>query len=97
MNINVLQGANPYTNNINSANKTKSLARKTEFALPEKVDLSTVNQKSKEISISNSEKKFFQKLFPENAVQIEKYLAFNRNGQITETNLTKGSIIDGRI
>jgi len=97
MNINVLQGANPYTNNINSANKTKSLARKTEFALPEKVDLSTVNQKSKEISISNSEMKFFQKLFPENAVQIEKYLAFNRNGQITETNLTKGSIIDGRI
>ena len=96
MNVNILQGRNPYANNLNSANKTKKLARNAEFSLPEKVNLSKVNQ-NKEISISNSEMKFFQKLFPENANQIEKYLAFNRKGKITETNLSKGSIFDGKI
>jgi len=83
MNVNVLQSRNPYANNLNNANnKVKS------------IDLNKVNQQKE---ISNSEMKYFQKLFPENAKQIEKYLAFNKNGQITETNLSKGSIIDGRI
>jgi soluble cytochrome b562 len=96
MNINILQSRNPYASTVNSANQAKRLSQKTEFALHEKVE-TTANQKANEINISNSEMKFFQKLFPENAIQIEKYLSFNRNGQITETALNKGSIIDGRI
>ena len=97
MNVNVLQGRNPYTDSTSNASKAKRLARSSEFVLPEKIDFPKTNEKAQEISISNSEMKFFQQLFPENAAQIEKYLAFNRNGKVVETNLSKGSIIDGKI
>ena len=90
MNVNVLQGRNPYAvnNTVNNVNKIKALNT-----------VNTTNtQKTKEISISNSEMKLFQKLFPDNAKQIEKYIAFNRSGKVVETSMNnKGSVIDGII
>jgi len=86
MNVNVLQGRNPYaTVNNNTANNVNKI----------KAVNTTDIQKTKEIFISNSEMKLFQKLFPENANQIEKYLAFNRSGKVVKTNINKGSVIDG--
>ena len=87
MNVNVLQGRNPYAvnNTVNNVNKIKALNTQN-------------TQKTKEISISNSEMKLFQKLFPDNAKQIEKYIAFNRSGKVVETSMNnKGSVIDGII
>lgn len=36
-------------------------------------------------------------MFPESSEQIEKHVIFNRNGKVTTPNLSKGSIVDGRI
>ena len=48
-------------------------------------------------SINSNEVKFFQKLFPASAQQIESYIYLNKNRKIVETNLNKGSILDTKI
>lgn len=47
--------------------------------------------------LSNSERNYFKKLFPENAEQIDKHIVFNRNARVQSQSVSKGMIIDGRI
>lgn len=104
MNVNVLQSKNPYLNGVNTAvqnaKKISNLVKPKELAPPEGIanaETKTNIAKGNENIISNSEMKYFQKLFPENSAQIEKHILFNRNGKVVESNLNKGTFFDGKI
>lgn len=55
------------------------------------------SETSDENLISRSERDFFIKMFPQNSEQLEKHVVFNRQGRIQTNNVSKGSIIDGRV
>lgn len=44
--------------------------------------------------ISRKERDYFKKLFPENSTQIERHEVFTRNGKLSATNVSKGTIVD---
>lgn len=95
MNVNVLQTKNPYINNITNLHKNQNLAK------IKNITSNNAIAKSDEVNVSNniskSEMKYFQKLFPDNAMQIENYVTFNRQAKLVNVNLSKGTHIDGRI
>lgn len=47
--------------------------------------------------ISQNERDFFIKLFPENSEQLQRHTLFNQNGRLQTPNLNKGMIVDGRV
>lgn len=47
--------------------------------------------------ITTQERKFFVKMFPESEEQINNHVLFNRNGKVQNTNVNKGSLVDGKI
>ena len=66
-------------------------------------DINTVanNQQLKNFDpdkiVTQKERKFFIRMFPESSEQLEKHVLFNRTGRISQPNISKGSIVDGRI
>ena len=46
--------------------------------------------------ITQNEREFFIKLFPESSAQLERHELFNRNGKITASGISKGIYFDGR-
>ncbi len=47
--------------------------------------------------VTQKERKFFIKMFPESSEQLEKHVLFNRSGRLATPNISKGSIVDGRV
>lgn len=47
--------------------------------------------------VTQNEREFFVKMFPENSAQLENHVLFNRNGRIQAVNPEKGLIVDGRV
>ncbi len=47
--------------------------------------------------VTQKERKFFIKMFPDSSEQLEKHVLFNRSGRIASPNISKGSIVDGRV
>lgn len=54
------------------------------------------NLQAKDNIITNTERNFFINMFPANSEQLKRHTIFNRNGQIQNTNVSKGKIVDGR-
>jgi len=88
MNINILQSNNPYLSKVREKNRVKKTDN--ELSNKELVD-------SSKNLISKSERKYFAELFPDNSLQIEKHVLFNRNGKVTEINLNQGRLLDRKI
>ena len=88
MNINILQSNNPYISKVREQNRVKKTDN--ELSNKELVD-------SSKNLISKSERKYFAELFPDNSLQIEKHVLFNRNGKVTEINLNQGRLLDRKI
>lgn len=88
MNINILQSNNPYLSKVREQNRVKKTDN--ELSNKELVD-------SSKNLISKSERKYFAELFPDNSLQIEKHVLFNRNGKVTEINLNQGRLLDRKI
>lgn len=88
MNINILQSNNPYLSKVREQNRVKKTDNK--LSNKELVD-------SSKNLISKSERKYFADLFPDNSLQIEKHVLFNRNGKVTEINLNQGRLLDRKI
>ncbi len=96
MSVNILSAYNnPYTNSIseNLSNNNLDLVRQQNNG-EQRVRSGTAKD-SAEAVLTKQEKRFFKKLFPENSDQIERHVLFNRNGKITNTPASKGSIFDG--
>jgi hypothetical protein len=47
--------------------------------------------------ITQKEREFFIKMFPENQQQLEKHVVFNSSGRLQTHSYSKGMIIDGRV
>lgn len=47
--------------------------------------------------ITQQERFFFVKMFPESAQKLENHILFNRNGRLLNGSLPKGTIIDVRV
>ncbi len=47
--------------------------------------------------VTQNERDFFVKMFPQNSEQIQNHVVFNRNGRLQSTNTSKGLIVDGRV
>ncbi len=47
--------------------------------------------------ISQHEREFFVKMFPESSQKIENHVLFNRNGKVQSYSYAKGLIIDARV
>ncbi len=47
--------------------------------------------------ITKTERDFFINLFPENTEQLRKHVLFNQNGKVHSPNISKGTIVDGRV
>ncbi len=47
--------------------------------------------------VTQKERKFFIRMFPDSSEQLEKHVLFNRTGRISQPNISKGSIVDGRV
>ena len=61
------------------------------------VKLAAVDFNNSDKIINPEERNFFIKLFPDSSAQIERHVLFNRNGRLTQSNISKGIIVDGRI
>lgn len=99
---------NPY-NNYPYRNTSTDIVRKDSDSLSTKVQRRNKSEKTNDFAqarydmnnmndlISKRERDFFIKLFPENSEQLAKHEVFNRNGRVQSFNVSKGSIIDGRV
>lgn len=56
-----------------------------------KLDINDINE-----LVSNKERDFFIKLFPESSEQLSRHVLFNRNGKLQQQPIMKGLIIDGK-
>lgn len=53
-----------------------------------------INELDRNELISGKERNFFKSMFPDSSEQIENYILFNRNGQIQNAAMVKGTIFD---
>ncbi|MFN3305777.1 MAG: hypothetical protein ACK42Z_01180 [Candidatus Kapaibacteriota bacterium] len=63
----------------------------------EKKDNITLQLKDQNDIISQQEREYFIKKFPESAHKIENHILFNRNGKIQSYSYAKGLIIDAKV
>jgi hypothetical protein len=102
MSISILNSYNPYikTNeNIAENNKTELKEQNADNNLIRKLSTSQVQQlntKSEDL-ISQKEREYFIKLFPENYNSLQKHIVFNRNGKLNTLTINKGVILDGKV
>jgi hypothetical protein len=72
------------------------LERITDKDIPRKEN-GTAKLRSDGNLITQKERDFFIKMFPENQQQLEKHVVFNSNGRLQTHTYSKGIIIDGRV
>lgn len=46
--------------------------------------------------VSQSERHYFENLFPDSSSLLQNHILFNRSGKITEMNVNKGSLLDAK-
>ncbi|HAW08886.1 MAG TPA: hypothetical protein DCW42_06935 [Bacteroidetes bacterium] len=110
MSIPILNSYNPYIQNDrnNSSNpEEKKIAQDgIEARQDAKKDatISKLNQSnisklsnSQDELFSQNERDYFVQLFPERKDLIERHIVFNRNGRVSQSNLSKGMILDGKV
>lgn len=68
-------------------------------SLPQKqnAELKTGKENNNGSVLTQNERDFFIKMFPQNSEQIQNHVVFNRNGKLQSSNTSKGLIIDGRV
>jgi len=72
------------------------LERITDKDIPHKEN-GTARLKSDGNLITQKERDFFIKMFPDNQQQLEKHVIFNSSGRLQTHSYSKGIIIDGRV
>lgn len=106
MKINGLQNYNPYLRNDGEERQVSQseIAGKTFKTESKKATdkNDTISQENNILRnpnklITSQERRFFKKMFPESAQQIENHILFNRNGKVNTPAVTKGTIVDGRV
>lgn len=89
-------GFNPYSakyvNNEVGGNSSRIPIRSQK--LNNDIVSKNINNLGEQELISGNERNFFKSMFPDSSDQIENYILFNRNGQIQNGAVNKGTIFD---
>lgn len=80
-----------YVNDFTDATK---IDKSRQRDVQSNVNLSKINNKN---LITKTERDFFINMFPENTEQLRKHILFNQNGKVHTPNISKGTIVDGRV
>lgn len=95
--------SNPYVNRVDGygygitkPNKTQQTTDSQKVEARDNKYGYKLNNNPQEI-VSDQERKFFMKLFPENSRQIERHVLFDQRGRLQTPSISKGQIIDGRV
>ena len=103
MNIPLINAyTNNYTNSIKSSDNKTKVAKSIETDKSLEIKDKNVTRKNEQQLNSNNiitkqERNFFIKMFPESSAQLQQHVLFTRNGKTESPQLSKGSIVDGRI
>lgn len=93
---NSLDIASKKSNGLNGLTINESIAKvKDEIVLSKESLIG--NKINPEKIITKQERKFFIKMFPESSAVIENHILFNRNGKVTNPQISKGMIVDGKV
>ncbi|MBE2189719.1 MAG: hypothetical protein KGZ71_06230 [Desulfobulbaceae bacterium] len=93
---NSLDIASKKPNGLNGSTINESIAKvKDEIVLSKESLIG--NKINPEKIITKQERKFFIKMFPESSAVIENHILFNRNGKVTNPQISKGMIVDGKV
>jgi hypothetical protein len=87
----------PYTDTVYPKNGVNKISDGYTYPENQSTKLSTGEDSSSTNILTQNEREFFIKMFPQNSEQIQKHVVFNRNGRLQSTNVSKGVIIDGRV
>jgi len=87
-----------YTNDISTKQNAKAIEKKKTAELGDRVETKhTTKGFNTETSISQEEREFFKKLFPDSADLIQQHTLFTRNGKTQNVQVAKGVLLDSRI
>lgn len=70
-----------------------------ELDFPKKEQLREFNDKVNEPDtiLSDNEKQFFKKIFPESKESLDRHVVFNRNGRVQSKSFSLGTLLDAKV
>lgn len=71
----------------------------SELNFPKKEQLREFNNKVNEPDtiLSDNEKQFFKKIFPESKESLDRHVVFNRNGRVQSKSFSLGTLLDAKV
>jgi hypothetical protein len=87
----------PYTNSVYPNNIANRVSDGYTYPENRSSGLSSSGEGNSSNILTQKERDFFVKMFPQNSEQIQNHVVFNRNGKLQSSNVSKGVIIDGRV
>ena len=71
----------------------------SELDFPKKEQLREFNDKVNEPDtiLSDNEKQFFKKIFPESKESLDRHVVFNRNGKVQSKSFSLGTLLDAKV
>ncbi len=84
-------------NNDSEGIASKSRVNKTQT--PQKQKLAEFNEKVSQPDsiLSDNEKNFFKKMFPESTASLDRHVVFNRNGKVQSKAFSLGTLLDAKV
>ncbi|MCB0701140.1 MAG: hypothetical protein R2863_10780 [Candidatus Kapaibacterium sp.] len=84
-------------NNNSEGIASKSRVNKTNS--PQKQKLEEFNDKvnQPDTILSDNEKNFFKKMFPESSASLDRHIVFNRNGKVQSKTFALGTMLDAKV
>lgn len=85
-----------YTNESEGV-ATKGRVNKTSYS--QKQQLAEFNNKvnQPDTILSDNEKNFFKKIFPESSESLDRHVVFNRNGKVQSKTFSLGTMLDAKV
>lgn len=85
-----------YTNDSNSV-ATKSKVNKTSYPQQQKLEEFNDKVNQPDTILSDNEKNFFKKMFPESTDSLDRHVVFNRNGRVQSKSFSLGMVLDAKV
>lgn len=76
---------------------TKSRVNKTSSPQQRKLDEFNDKVNQPDTILSDNEKNFFKKMFPESTDSLDRHVVFNRNGKVQNRTFALGTLLDAKV
>ena len=83
----------------NDSEGIASKSRVNQSDAPQKQKLAEFNDKvnQPDTILSDNEKNFFKKMFPESTASLDRHVVFNRNGKVQSKAFSLGTLLDAKV